>query len=116
MDKKNDSNNLESIKNQFKITKECPLCTKNYGQDVMKLLHRDEEAVLYHIRCPHCQNALAIIVGLTSFGMGLVALVTDLTAEDAKKYFYKEAISEDKMLEIYSLINNQNYNFNQFFK
>lgn len=103
------------MKEQFKIMKECPLCGKIYGDNALNFVEKTEDSAIANIKCPRCSASLLLIIGSTTFGAGLMALVTDLDIEDIKRLKDQESISSDKILEIYSLINQKN-NLNELLK
>lgn len=64
---------------------------------------------LMHITCASCAHGLVALMGNTAMGMGLVALVTDLSRKDVARFKNNIPLSEDELLEYYDTIHNHQY-------
>lgn len=102
--------NNNSKKQIFEITKRCPLCQYKYSRDTFKMLDRSGNKNLLHLKCPNCHSSFVVAIGQTPFGAGLVAIVTDLNLSDAKRFYRKDPISQNQLLEIYNFIKTKNFN------
>lgn len=61
---------------------------------------------LMHITCGSCAHGLVALMGNTAMGMGLIALVTDLSRKDVARFKNNIPLSEDELLEYYDTIHN----------
>lgn len=103
--------NLDSLRSQFKIMKECPLCKKSFKMDRIQLVEMGQTTKLLHITCPSCKNALLILISFTDMGVGLVGLTSDLTLEDVRRLKTREAFGSDELLDYYEVIYNNQSEF-----
>jgi len=102
---------LRSLRSQFKIMKECPLCEKSFKMDRIQLVEMGQNTKLLHITCPSCNNALLILISFSEIGVGLVGLTSDLTLEDVKRLKTREAFGSDELLDYYEIINHNQSKF-----
>lgn len=72
----------------------------------MQVIEETGEHSLMHITCTSCAHGLVTLMGNTAMGMGLVALVTDLSRKDVARFKNNTPLSEDELLEYYDMIHN----------
>lgn len=99
------------IQEQIKLMQECPVCKGQYGVDQPKVLEENGNAHLVHITCPHCQNFILAVIVVSNLGMSSVGMVTDLNESDVKRLRSKNSISEDDLLNFYTFLKNNKFNF-----
>lgn len=105
MEEKTAHNGQNSLFDQLKLMKTCPLCTKEYTKDSVKIVEESIGTQLMHLTCGHCKNAMLAIFVSSNLGMSSVGMLTDLTAYDAKRLHRKEPISEEAVLALHDSIN-----------
>jgi len=111
MDHTSGSLNFQKLaKEPMDILKQCPLCNKNYQSNIIKIIADNNNQKLCHLTCPHCNSSLLIITSLTQIGAGLIALVTDLGTADARKFYLKQPLSQNQLLDTYNIIHTNQLN------
>ena len=103
---------LDSLRSQFKVMQECPLCQKGFGKDQIKVVEQESASHVLHITCSQCQHSLIILVGMTEIGVGIVGLLSDLSLRDVHRFKNREPISEDDLLAHYETISFNHQKFN----
>lgn len=105
MEKKYNNKGKNSLFDQLKLMKTCPLCTKEYSKDSVEIVEESIGTQLMHLTCSHCKNAMLAIFVSSNLGMSSVGMLTDLTAFDAHRLHRKEPISEEAVLSFHDCIN-----------
>lgn len=105
------NNNNEGNLDHFKLIKQCPICSKEYLKEKIKIVERDGNLSLMHITCPGCEHAVIALVGATQVGIGLMGAVTDLSVEDVLRLREAEAMTDDELLEASYLLRTQSKQF-----
>ncbi len=95
---------LDSLRSQFKVMRECPVCTTVFENEHIKTVETTEGSQILHTTCSACQNSLIFFIGSTQLGLGLIGMMSDLTYEDIIRFRPKEAISEDTIIECYQAL------------
>ena len=95
------NSSIGALQEGLRLMRECPLCSKEYDMDRMNVLEECSGTHLVHIACPHCLNAVLLIVMISEFGMSSVGIVTDLDPNDAIKMQRLESIKEDDVLDFH---------------
>ncbi len=90
----------------LKLMRECPMCKNEYKFDRFSVLDEYNGVHLVHIVCPKCTNSILALVTISQFGMSSVGMVTDLSAEDARKVYTLDAITDDDILDFHSMLKN----------
>jgi hypothetical protein len=102
MGSKRDTNSsLDALQEGLRLMRECPLCNKEYDMDQMNVLDEYGGTHLVHITCPHCLNAVLLIVMISEFGMSSVGIVTDLAPKDVERLERLDPIGEDDVLNFH---------------
>ena len=83
----------------------CPLCSKDYTPDNMRIVEQAGETILGHSQCPKCRGAILSLLFSDFIGVTLVGLVTDLDYQDALRLKESAPIDEDDILDVYQLLN-----------
>lgn len=105
------SNSNNPIQESLKLLNQCPLCKGDYKTDESNILEKNDSAHLVHITCPHCNNAVVILVTISQVGMSSVGMVTDLTAGDVVRLRQESSVSGDEVLGFYQLLKLRNKEF-----
>lgn len=82
----------------------CPFCSAEYDLDGAKVIGEEEDATVVYVTCSRCESSIVAMVAMTGLGIVSLGLVTDMTAEDAKKFFGSKAVSSNELLQIYQLL------------
>lgn len=89
----------------------CPVCRCSYQQQKVEVIAEKISARLAHITCANCHNALLAIIVNGALGMSTVGMLTDLTANDARRLRSGQVISEDELLFFYKFLETKQFNF-----
>lgn len=82
----------------------CPFCSAEYDLDGAKVIGEEQDATVVFVTCSRCESSIVAMVAMTGLGIVSLGLVTDMTAEDTKAFFQREAISSDEILKMYELL------------
>lgn len=101
-----DKSQLTNKETLYKLVREllakyCDECGTNYQKDDVRIVQRDNNAVLTHLSCKNCgKTHLATIIkplGVSS----RIPIKTDLQPHEIKKFAGRRSISSDDILDIY---------------
>ncbi|HAT04096.1 MAG TPA: hypothetical protein DCS29_05025 [Candidatus Magasanikbacteria bacterium] len=98
------SQHLDTLRSEFRVMKECPLCETSFELDRIKVVDQKGGTHILHITCPSCKHAVVILVGVTEMGIGLVGLLSDLNYDDVRQFRSKRTITQDQLLEFYHIL------------
>ena len=101
----------KSIQEGLRLMNQCPLCKQQHTPEAANILLEKNGTHLVHITCPHCQNAVLAVIVVTPMGLSSVGMVTDLQAVDVLRLRHNDAISEDELLDFYTLLKNKQIKF-----
>lgn len=79
----------------------CPFCSAEYDLDGAKVIGEEEDATVVYVACSKCESSIVAMVAMTGLGIVSLGLVTDMTAEDTKKFFGSREVSSNELLAIY---------------
>ena len=82
----------------------CPFCSAEYDLDGAKVIGEEDDATVVYVTCSECESSIIAVVAMSGFGIVSLGLVTDMTAEDTKRFFGAPGISSDELLSIYELL------------
>lgn len=82
----------------------CPFCSAEYDLDGAKVIGEEEDATVVYVTCSKCESSIVAMVAMTGLGIVSLGLVTDMTAEDTKKFFGAKEVSGDELLTIYEIL------------
>ncbi len=82
----------------------CPFCSAEYDLDGAKVIGEQEDATVVYVTCSKCESSIVAMVAMTGLGIVSLGLVTDMTAEDTKKFFKNKEVSGDELLEMYEML------------
>jgi len=102
---------FETLKEQFKVLKECPLCAAVFTDEHIKIVESGMSKKIIHVACPTCASSFIYTMGTTEIGMGVVGFMTDLSAADAIRLRNKSPLSDDDLLACYEIIHNRQQEF-----
>ncbi|HYE59909.1 MAG TPA: hypothetical protein VEA18_01870, partial [Candidatus Kapabacteria bacterium] len=89
------------------LMKQCPLCQTPYAASAVTVLEKKEAVDYLHLGCTSCHSALLALVTRSRQGMGSIATLTDLTAEDARKNRHSEPFTSDDVLLFHMMLRTQ---------
>ncbi len=112
MDKDLEQFKSQSIQEGLKMMAECPLCKQAYSEQKAKVIEEKNSAHLVHITCPHCLHSILALIIVSKVGMSSVGMVTDLNVNDVRRLKRLGPITEDELLNFYSLLQKEKLNFN----
>jgi hypothetical protein len=82
----------------------CPFCSAEYDLDGAKVIGEEDDATVVHVNCSECESSIVAVVAMSGLGIVSLGLVTDMTADDTKRFFGSNGISSDELLSIYELL------------
>lgn len=100
----------------------CPVCSNKYTADNTSLLERDESpdtqnsGLLVHADCESCNSSVVFSISMDGPELFSVGMVTDLTAEDAKKFAAADKISADEVIDFHKFMRRFDGNFRKVLK
>lgn len=94
-------NDQSPIDDGLKLMHQCPLCRQDYAKDGIALLEEKEGVSLVHLECAGCMSSVLAIVMVSQLGMSSVGVITDLSAEDARRFREREIFTQDDVLDFY---------------
>ena len=99
------------IQESLKLMNQCPVCQGHYSEKDAKILEEKAGVNLIHITCPHCYNHILAVVIVSQLGMSTVGMVTDLTADDVKRLYTWQSVSEDEVLDFHQILKTNQFKF-----
>lgn len=100
---------LDSLRSQFKVMRECPVCTTVFEHEHIKTVESTESSHVLHTTCVMCHNSLIFFIGSTQLGLGLIGMMSDLVYEDSVRFRHREALTEDMVIECYQALTNPTF-------
>lgn len=82
----------------------CPFCSAEYDLDGARVIGEEEDATVVYVTCSKCESSIIAMVAMTGLGIVSLGLVTDMTAEDTKRFFGGKEVTSDELLTIYELL------------
>jgi len=82
----------------------CPFCSAEYDLDGAKVIGEEDDATVVFVTCSQCSSSIVAMVAMTGLGVVSLGLVTDMTAEDTKRFFANSAVTSDELLTIYEIL------------
>ena len=82
----------------------CPFCSAEYDLNEAQVIGEEEDSTVVYVTCSDCESSIVAMVAMTGLGIVSLGLVTDMTAEDTKRFFNTKAVSSDELLAIYELL------------
>jgi len=110
------SGNLNTSEEGKQLISNCPICKSTYKKVDINTLDQNDEAELFHAKCNNCKDKLMAMITLTSLGMSVIGIMTDLTLEDTKRLIGSDPVSEDHLLNFHSFLKNEQKNFFNYLK
>jgi len=84
----------------------CPLCSRDYSPENLKVVEEAGETILAHSNCPACRGSVLSLLYKDILGITLLGLATDLDYEDVVRLKDSEAVDEDEVLLLYQYLAN----------
>lgn len=89
----------------------CPLCRKKLGDKYLRVIERQETAVLCHVKCGYCKSSIIFSVSnIHNNVITTVGILTDIQPEDLEIIRERESISVDDVLAIHQFLKENNEN------
>lgn len=89
----------------FQLVTRCPFCSAEYDLDGAQVIGEENDATMVYITCSECESSIVAIVAMSGLGIVSLGLVTDMTAEDTKRFnIAKEGITSNDLLAMYELL------------
>jgi hypothetical protein len=82
----------------------CPFCSAEYDLEGAKIIGEEEDSTMIYVTCSECESSIVAIVAMSGLGIISLGLVTDMTAEDTKRFSGAQRVSSDELLSIYELL------------
>lgn len=106
---KNPINNLEHL------TK-CPVCNNKYGQVKALVLDEEDNRTTFHVTCDSCKTSALVFISISQFGAVSLGILIDLNRHEVKRFFKKEAVSADQVIEAHEFLKNFKGKIQEFIK
>lgn len=87
----------------------CPICESPSQNLEMRILEEKDNGSLVYIKCQKCLNSILTFVTAESHGINSVSLITDLSTSDIMKFKESEAVSSDDVIEVYELLQKEDF-------
>lgn len=111
MEKKSQNSTQNSLFDQIRLMKGCPLCKKDYTREALEIVEEGIGTHLVHLTCTYCSNAMLALIVVSKLGMSSVGMLTDLNAPDARRLHHKAAIGEDMILGFHDYLTQNSKEF-----
>ncbi len=90
------------------VPKHCSNCGNKYGPKDLTMIQKDNFSAVFHLTCPKCKESylINVVSPLGNLqGSSRMPLKIDIaTANEAKKFIGKSAVSSDEVLNIHELL------------
>lgn len=90
----------------MQFVSKCPFCSAEYDLNGAQVIGEEEDSTVVYVTCSECESSIVAVVAMSGLGIVSLGLVTDMTAEDTKRFFAGQGISSDELLSIYELMHN----------
>lgn len=95
----------------MQFVSKCPFCSAEYDLNGAQVIGEEDDSTVVYVTCSECESSIVAVVAMTGLGIASLGLVTDMTAEDTKRFFVKGAgISSDELLLMYELMHKNQKN------
>jgi len=94
----------------MQLVTRCPFCSAEYDLDGAEVIGEENDATMVYITCSECESSIVAIVAMSGLGIVSLGLVTDMTAEDTKRFMKEERVSSDEFLEMYEQLSKNKQN------
>src|SRR5687768_3487602 len=89
----------------MQFVSKCPFCSAEYDLNGAQVIGEEDDSTVVYVTCSECESSIVAVVAMTGLGIASLGLVTDMTAEDTKRFFVKgNGISSDELLSMYELM------------
>lgn len=85
----------------------CPFCSAEYELEGAKVIGEEDDSTMVYVTCSECESSIIAIVAMSGLGIVSLGLVTDMSAEDTKRFIGAKNVSSDELLSIYELFENK---------
>ena len=81
----------------------CPFCSAEYELEGAKVIGEEDDSTMIYVTCSECESSIVAIVAMSGLGIISLGLVTDMTADDTKRFMGSKNVSSDELLSMYEL-------------
>jgi hypothetical protein len=86
----------------------CPFCSAEYELEGAKIIGEEDDSTMVYVTCSECESSIVAIIAMSGLGIVSLGLVTDMTADDTKRFIGAKNVSSDELLSIYELFEKHN--------
>ncbi len=111
--------NHQKMMELLSVILHCPVCGNKYGAeqtDIIETKYQEKyenSSMLVHTNCERCKSSVVFNISMEGPEIFSVAMVTDLTAGDARKFRNSGSVSVDDVIEFHEFIQQFDGNFEQ---
>lgn len=88
----------------------CPFCSAEYDLDGAKVVGEEDESTVVYVTCSECESSIVAVVAMSGLGIVSLGLVTDMTADDTKRFFGSKQITSNELLTMYEVLKSNSKN------
>lgn len=82
----------------------CPFCSAEYDIEGAKIIGEEEDSTMIYVTCSECESSIVAIVAMSGLGIISLGLVTDMTAEDTKRFSQSKGVTSNELLSMYEIL------------
>ncbi len=91
------------------LNPQCPICSQRYDIQHVNILRENNQGVLSHFSCKNCSASFIAAIVETPFGHMASGLLTDLGADEVLKFAEQDVITNDDVLEVHEMLENNKF-------
>ncbi len=91
----------------MRVVTRCPFCSADYNLDSAQVIGEENDATMVYVACSECESSIVAVVAMSGLGVVSLGLVTDMTAEDTKRFVGASSMTSNDLLSIYELLKDQ---------
>lgn len=91
----------------MRVVTRCPFCSADYDLDGAQVIGEENDATMVYVTCSDCESSIIAVVAMSGLGIVSLGLVTDMTAEDTKRFTGVGSMTSNDLLSIYELLKDQ---------
>ncbi len=102
--KKNDFSNSARSGEARQFFIKCSVCIRDFKQESLIVLEENQQQSIFHALCPNCQTATLVFLSSNQAGLISLGMATDLSQEEARKFFGQEAVNADEVIDVHNYL------------
>jgi hypothetical protein len=91
----------------MRVVTRCPFCGADYDLDGAQVIGEENDATMVYVTCSDCESSIIAVVAMSGLGIVSLGLVTDMTAEDTKRFKGTASMTSNDLLLVYELLKDQ---------